>query len=142
LHEAWAMHRSRSPVGLPDCRNNVNSPVRTSAIGLLQHLQLLYLPSELDITKYTKRVYPIFDCNQTPDPVLPTQTKYAEDVLTIMGLPNPYASSNTEFLSRMEGLEMAEMRHKGVPSGWWSLGAFHKPRNLENLEKKRVQCYS
>jgi hypothetical protein len=35
------------------CRNNVNSPVRTSAIGLLQHLRLLYLPSELDITKYT-----------------------------------------------------------------------------------------
>jgi hypothetical protein len=34
------------------CRNNVNSPVRTSAIRLLQHLQLLYLPSELDITKY------------------------------------------------------------------------------------------
>jgi hypothetical protein len=28
------------PVG-----NNVNSPIRTSAIGLLQHLQLLYLPS-------------------------------------------------------------------------------------------------
>jgi hypothetical protein len=27
------------------CRNNVNSPIRTSAIGLLQHLQLLYLPS-------------------------------------------------------------------------------------------------
>jgi hypothetical protein len=26
------------------CRNNVNSPIRTSAIGLLQHLQLLYLP--------------------------------------------------------------------------------------------------
>jgi hypothetical protein len=25
--------------------NNVNSPIRTSAIGLLQHLQLLYLPS-------------------------------------------------------------------------------------------------
>jgi hypothetical protein len=50
----------------------MNSPVRTSAIGLLQHLQLLYLPSELDITKYTKRVYPTFDCNQTPDPVLPT----------------------------------------------------------------------
>jgi hypothetical protein len=31
----------------------MNSLVRTSAIGLLQHLQLLYLPSELDITKYT-----------------------------------------------------------------------------------------
>jgi hypothetical protein len=55
------------------CRNNVNSPVRASAIGLLQHLQLLYLPSELDITKYTKRVYPTFDCNQTPDPVIPTR---------------------------------------------------------------------
>jgi hypothetical protein len=26
-------------------RNNMNSPIRTSAIGLLQHLQLLYLPS-------------------------------------------------------------------------------------------------
>jgi hypothetical protein len=50
----------------------MNSPIRTSAIGLLQHLQLLDLPSELDITKYTKRVYPTFDCNQTQDPVLPT----------------------------------------------------------------------
>jgi hypothetical protein len=38
--------------GLPGCRNNVNSPVRTSVIGLLQHLRLLYFPSELDITKY------------------------------------------------------------------------------------------
>jgi hypothetical protein len=28
-----------------NCRSNVNSPIRTSAIGLLQHLQLLYLPS-------------------------------------------------------------------------------------------------
>jgi hypothetical protein len=27
------------------CRNNVNSPIRTSAIGLLQHSQLLYLPN-------------------------------------------------------------------------------------------------
>jgi hypothetical protein len=52
----------------------MNSPVGTSTIGLLQHLQLLYLPSELDITKYTKRVYPTFDCNQNPDPVLPTET--------------------------------------------------------------------
>jgi hypothetical protein len=25
--------------------NNMNSPIRTSAIGLLQHLQFLYLPS-------------------------------------------------------------------------------------------------
>jgi hypothetical protein len=25
--------------------NNMNSPIRTSVIGLLQHLQLLYLPS-------------------------------------------------------------------------------------------------
>jgi hypothetical protein len=50
----------------------MNSPIRTSAIGLLQHLQLLYLPSELDITNYTKRVFLPFDCNQTPDPVLPT----------------------------------------------------------------------
>jgi hypothetical protein len=29
--------------------NNMNSPIQTSAIGLLQYLQLLYLPSELDI---------------------------------------------------------------------------------------------
>jgi hypothetical protein len=50
----------------------MNSPIRISAIGFLQHLQFLYLPSELDITKYTKRVYPTFDCNQTPDPVIPT----------------------------------------------------------------------
>jgi hypothetical protein len=50
----------------------MNSPIRTSEIGLLQHLQLLHLPSELDITKYTQRVYPTFDCNQTQDPVIPT----------------------------------------------------------------------
>jgi hypothetical protein len=43
----------QNPGGQRNCRNNVNSPVRTSAIGLLQHLRLLYLPSELDITKYT-----------------------------------------------------------------------------------------
>jgi hypothetical protein len=29
----------------PTVGNNVNSPIRTSAIGLLQHLQLLYHPS-------------------------------------------------------------------------------------------------
>jgi hypothetical protein len=36
--------------------NNVNSPIRTSAIGLLQHLQLLYLPSELDIDEQIQQV--------------------------------------------------------------------------------------
>jgi hypothetical protein len=36
--------------------NNVNSPIRTSAIGLLQHLQLLYLPSELEIDKQIQLV--------------------------------------------------------------------------------------
>jgi hypothetical protein len=40
------------PVG-----NNMNSPIRTSAIGLLQHLQLLYLPSELDIDKQNTTSY-------------------------------------------------------------------------------------
>jgi hypothetical protein len=34
----------------------MNSPIRTSAIGLLQHLQLLYLPSELDIDKQIQQV--------------------------------------------------------------------------------------
>jgi hypothetical protein len=36
-------------VGVVSVGNNVNSPIRTSAIGLLQHLQLLYLPRKLDI---------------------------------------------------------------------------------------------
>jgi hypothetical protein len=36
--------------------NNVNSPIRTSAIGLLQHLQLLYFPSELDIDEQIQQV--------------------------------------------------------------------------------------
>jgi hypothetical protein len=36
--------------------NNMNSPIRTSAIGLLQHLQLLYLPSELDIDEQIQQV--------------------------------------------------------------------------------------
>jgi hypothetical protein len=35
----------------------VNSPIRTSAIGLLQHLQLLYLPSELDIHQQNTTSY-------------------------------------------------------------------------------------
>jgi hypothetical protein len=35
----------------------VNSPIRTSAIGLLQHLQLLYLPSELDIDEQNTTSY-------------------------------------------------------------------------------------
>jgi hypothetical protein len=42
--------------------NNVNSPIRTSAIGLLQHLQLLYLSSELDIDKQIQQVILYFYC--------------------------------------------------------------------------------
>jgi MFS family permease len=44
--------------------NNVNSPIRTSAIGLLQHLQLLYLPSELDIDEQIQQVTLYFYCMQ------------------------------------------------------------------------------
>jgi hypothetical protein len=44
LKVAWDKAETNLTVG-----NNVNSPIRTSAIGLLQYLQLLYLPSELDI---------------------------------------------------------------------------------------------
>jgi hypothetical protein len=35
----------------------MNSPIRTSAIGLLQYLQLLYLPSELDIDEQNTTSY-------------------------------------------------------------------------------------
>jgi hypothetical protein len=42
--------------GIVGVGNNVNSPIRTSAIGLLQHLQLLYLPSELDIDEHIQQV--------------------------------------------------------------------------------------
>jgi hypothetical protein len=42
--------------------NNVNSPIRTSAIRLLQHLQLLYLPSELDIDEQIQQVTLYFYC--------------------------------------------------------------------------------
>jgi hypothetical protein len=35
----------------------MNSPIRTNAIRLLQHLQLLYLPSELDIHKQNTTSY-------------------------------------------------------------------------------------
>jgi hypothetical protein len=38
-------------------RNNMNSLIRTNAIGLLQHLQLLYFPSELDIDKQNTTSY-------------------------------------------------------------------------------------
>jgi hypothetical protein len=44
--------------------NNMNSPIRTSAIGLLQHLQLLYLPSELDIHEQIQQVTLPFYCMQ------------------------------------------------------------------------------
>jgi hypothetical protein len=44
--------------------NNMNSPIRTSAIGLLQHLQLLYLPSELDIHEQIQPVTLPFYCMQ------------------------------------------------------------------------------
>jgi hypothetical protein len=55
--------------------NNVNSPIRTSAIGLLQHLQLLYLPSELDIDEQIQQVTLYFYCMQYQyHPVIPTKT--------------------------------------------------------------------
>jgi hypothetical protein len=44
--------------------NNMNSLIRTSAIGLLQHLQLLYLPSELDIDEQIQQVTLYFYCMQ------------------------------------------------------------------------------
>jgi hypothetical protein len=53
--------------------NNMNSPIRTSAIGLLQHLQLLYLPSELDIDEQIQQVTLYFYCMQYQyHPVIPT----------------------------------------------------------------------
>jgi hypothetical protein len=56
--------------------NNVSSPIRTSAIGLLQHLQLLYLPSELDIDEQIQQVTLYFYCMQYQyHPVIPTIIK-------------------------------------------------------------------
>jgi hypothetical protein len=53
--------------------NNMNSPIRTSAIRLLQHLQLLYLPSELDIDEQIQQVTLYFYCMQYQyHPVIPT----------------------------------------------------------------------
>jgi hypothetical protein len=49
----------------------MNSPIRTSAIGFLQHLQLLYLPSELDIYEQIQPVTLPFYCMQY-HPVTPT----------------------------------------------------------------------
>jgi hypothetical protein len=60
--ELWEMaHRFatrnlRAQLIIQSVGNNVNSPIRTSAIGLLQHLQLLYLPSELDIDEQIQQV--------------------------------------------------------------------------------------
>jgi hypothetical protein len=52
----------------------MNSPIRTSAIGLLQHLQLLYLPSELDIDEQIQQVTLYFYCMQYQyHPVIPTK---------------------------------------------------------------------
>jgi hypothetical protein len=42
----------------------MNSPIRTSTIGLLQYLQLLYLPSELDIDEQIQQVILYFYCIQ------------------------------------------------------------------------------
>jgi hypothetical protein len=53
--------------------NNMNSLIRTSAIGLLQHLQLLYLPSELDIDKQIQQVtLPFYYMQYQYHPVIPT----------------------------------------------------------------------
>jgi hypothetical protein len=53
--------------------NNVNSPIRTSAIGFLQYLQLLYLPSKLDIDEQIQQVTLYFYCMQYQyHPVIPT----------------------------------------------------------------------
>jgi hypothetical protein len=66
----------------------VNSPIRTSAIGLLQHLQLLYLPSELDIDEQIQQVTLYFYCMQYQyHPVIPTITEHLNSQgLTIMGV--------------------------------------------------------
>jgi hypothetical protein len=53
--------------------NNMNSLIRTSVIRLLQHLQLLYLPSELDIDEQIQQVTLYFYCMQYQyHPVIPT----------------------------------------------------------------------
>jgi hypothetical protein len=44
--------------------NNMNSLIRTNIIGLLQHLQLLYFPSELDIDEQIQQVTLYFYCMQ------------------------------------------------------------------------------
>jgi hypothetical protein len=54
--------------------NNMNSLIRISAIGLLQYLQLLYFPSELDIDKQIQQVTLYFYCMQYQyHPVIPTE---------------------------------------------------------------------
>jgi hypothetical protein len=53
----------------------MNSPIRTSAIGLLQYLQLLYIPSELDIDEQIQQVTLYFYCMQYQyHPVIPTNS--------------------------------------------------------------------
>jgi hypothetical protein len=59
----------------------MNSPIRTSAIGLLQHLQLLYLPSELDIDEQIQQVTLYFYCMQYQyHPVIPTGIMYRQEL--------------------------------------------------------------
>jgi hypothetical protein len=54
----------------------MNSPIRTSAIRLLQYLQLLYLPSKLDIDEQIQQVTLYFYCMQYQyHPVIPTDIK-------------------------------------------------------------------
>jgi hypothetical protein len=66
----------------------MNSPIRTSAIGLLQHLQLLYLPSELDIDEQIQPVTLPFYCMQY-HPVTPTRGMHpAGEKLSRKPFPN------------------------------------------------------
>jgi hypothetical protein len=88
----------------------VNSPIRTSAIGLLQHLQLLYLPSELDIDEQNTTSYLTFYCMQY-HPVIPTLTK-TTPARSLFQMPATISRIKGE-----ESLSMLQMAILGLHTG-------------------------
>jgi hypothetical protein len=99
-------------------------------------LQLLYLPSELDITKYTKRVYPTFDCNQTPDPVLPTITEVRDKNQKIMNLREKVVGKQT--IRKQDGgmAENPTVYFKGAKSAYDPICKICRPKDYEEKRKE------
>jgi hypothetical protein len=95
----------------------MNSPIRTSAIRLLQHLQLLYLPSELDIDEQIQQVTLYFYCMQYQyHPVIPTGTKASEP--SYAHSPSHLMVTNSKISSTHACLSPTLKTHPPKPRKW------------------------